>query len=81
MTFAAWQAKGRDRKSVVADPLFADAERFDFRLKPGSPAPSIGFEPIDTSGIGLYGDPQWVEGPKKIRRPAWKPPRSGRLEE
>jgi parallel beta-helix repeat protein len=52
MTFAEWQAKGRDKRSVVADPMCADPDRFDFRLKPGSPAEKIGFVPIDTSRIG-----------------------------
>ena len=45
-----------DRNSVVADPLFRDFERRDFRLKPGSPALKLGFEPIDTSRIGLKAD-------------------------
>jgi hypothetical protein len=68
MSFAEWQAKGRDQRSIVADPLCADPERFDFRLKPGSPAVSIGFEGIDTANVGLYGDSRWVDAPKRIHR-------------
>jgi hypothetical protein len=36
----------------------------------------IGFEPIDTSRNGLYGDPAWVEAPEKVRRAGYKPPAS-----
>ena len=42
-----------EQKSLVADPLFVDPESGDFRLKPGSPALTLGFEPIDRSVIGL----------------------------
>ncbi|WP_147915600.1 right-handed parallel beta-helix repeat-containing protein [Ruania zhangjianzhongii] len=33
-----WLAAGRDRHSVVADPLLADPQSRDFSLRPGSPA-------------------------------------------
>src|SRR5690606_32276187 len=39
----------------------------DFRLKPDSPALKLGFEPIDTSKVGLYGDSDWVALPKTIK--------------
>lgn len=48
----AWKAKGLDKDSVVADPLFEDVEKDDFRLKPDSPALKLGFQPIDVSKVG-----------------------------
>ncbi|NOZ20755.1 MAG: right-handed parallel beta-helix repeat-containing protein [Planctomycetes bacterium] len=64
-TFAEWQAKGVDQHSIVADPNFVDAEHYDFRLQPDSPAIQLGFQPIDTSKNGLVGDSEWVNLPKK----------------
>jgi hypothetical protein len=60
MTFDQWQALGQDPDSVIADPLFADPEHLDFRLKPNSPALQLGFQPFDPTQAGLYGDPEWV---------------------
>ena len=74
MSFEEWQALGRDKGSLIADPLFVDPQARDFRLKPGSPAAKIGFQPIDTSGVGLYGDPDWVDLPKAIEREPFTPP-------
>jgi hypothetical protein len=51
-TWDQWQARGMDRGSIVADPLFVDPARYDFRLKPGSPALKLGFEPFDLSAVG-----------------------------
>ncbi len=47
-----WKAKGLDKDSLIADPLFVDPGKGDFRLKPGSPALALGFQPIDVSGVG-----------------------------
>lgn len=52
MSLKDWQAKGQDVHSIIADPLFWDPEKGDFRLKPGSPALKLGFKQIDTSRIG-----------------------------
>ena len=68
LTFAQWQAQGHDQHSVIADPLFVDAAKRDFRLKPDSPALKLGFVPIDASKAGLYGDTEWVDAPKRIKR-------------
>ena len=43
LSFQQWQAKRQDVHSIVADPKFFDAERFDFRLKADSPALQAGF--------------------------------------
>jgi len=51
-TFAQWRAAGHDKDSRIADPLFVDPEKGDFRLKPGSPAVEIGFEPWDLPDVG-----------------------------
>lgn len=59
-SFAEWQALGLDRHSVVADPKFVDPAAHDFRLQPDSPALRLGFQPLDISRVGLYGDPAWA---------------------
>ena len=52
--FEDWRAKtGFDAHSVIADPLFVNAEQEDFRLRPESPALKLGFQPIDVSKIGI----------------------------
>jgi hypothetical protein len=47
-----WQAKGMDKHSVVADPLFVDPARHDYRVRPESPAHKIGFRSIDIRDVG-----------------------------
>jgi len=68
VSFREWQASGRDADAVIADPQFEDASRHDFRLKATSPAPALGFRPIDASQAGLYGDADWVAAPTKVVR-------------
>ncbi len=48
-----WRARGHDVHSVISDPLFVAADRYDFRLKDNSPALQVGFHPIDVSRVGV----------------------------
>ncbi len=59
-----WLGQGMDRHSRIADPLFVDAAKHDYRLRPESPAFKLGFQPIDLSGVGL------VPGPDRVTWPA-----------
>jgi hypothetical protein len=67
---AEWQATGKESGSIVADPLFVDIRNGDVRLKPGSPAASIGFQPFDPARAGVYGDGAWVRLARSIAHPA-----------
>jgi len=60
-----WYTPVMDKHSMIADPLFVDAARRDFRLQPKSPALTLGFRPIDTSKVGLYGDKEWTSLPTR----------------
>jgi hypothetical protein len=46
------RARGHDKNSIIADPLFVDAKHYDFRLRSNSPALKLGFKPIDISTVG-----------------------------
>ncbi len=62
----AWQAGGLDAHSRVADPLFVDPARGDYRLRPESPAFALGFQPLPLDAMGCYADPlraSWPVGP------------------
>ena len=52
-SLAEWQRGGQDEHSLEADPLFEAPEKGDFRLKNGSPALKQGFQPIDTTSVGV----------------------------
>jgi hypothetical protein len=52
-TLDQWHARGHDKSSVIADPLFVAPEQHDFRLKKNSPAFKLGFKPIDASKVGV----------------------------
>jgi len=70
MDLKAWQAKGRDAGSIIADPQFVDPEKFDFSFRKGASAASkIGFKPFDYSKAGVYGDAKWVKLAKSLPTP------------
>lgn len=53
-TFADWQkVQKQDLDSLIADPMFVDPAKDDYRLKQGSPAPKIGFSPLNLSNVGV----------------------------
>lgn len=64
-----WYTPRMDPHSRLADPKFVDAAKRDFRLQKDSPAIAIGFRPIDTSTVGLYGDKQWTALPASYPLP------------
>lgn len=68
-----WQSTGRDKGSILADPLFADVLKGDFTLAANSPVLSLGFKPFDISGAGLYGEREWTALPAKVTRVDYKP--------
>jgi hypothetical protein len=53
----AWKTQWKDTSSLVADPLFVNPEKDDYRLRPESPAFKLGFKPIPVEKIGPYADP------------------------
>jgi hypothetical protein len=56
-----WREAAFDRNSVLADPLFVNSSKGDYRLRPESPAIKLGFKPIPFDKIGVRG----VEAPKE----------------
>jgi len=62
-SWAAWQKRGYDKNSVIADPMFVDAKRDDYRLRPESPAFRLGFKAIPVEKIGLYESPDRASWP------------------
>lgn len=74
LTLEQWRAMGFDNNSIIADPLFVDPEKRDFRLKKNSPAYTLGFVDIPVEKIGLCGDPAWVALPKKKVHEKLAPP-------
>jgi len=64
MSLGQWMATGHDLNSIAADPKFADPDAGDFTLAADSPVWALGFEPIDTSRVGLVG---WGPGADAAR--------------
>jgi len=51
-TLEQWRARGHDRNTRIADPLFVTPQESDFRLKDNSPALEMGFRPFDLGRVG-----------------------------
>jgi parallel beta-helix repeat protein len=76
---AGWKDKtGHDKDSIIADPLFADPQDFDFRLKPDSPVFRIGFVPFDYSKARVYGKRAWITKAESLPVPPLEIPPGGR---
>lgn len=60
-TFLQWQQEGKDKNSLIADPNFADAQRFDFRIGNKKLIRKIKFTPFDYSRAGVYGTKDWIQ--------------------
>ena len=58
---ADWQKQGYDKHSIIADPLFVDPQRFDFRFKNNAVSKKIKFKPFDYSKAGVYGNEEWIK--------------------
>ena len=52
MSVDEWKARGSDRHSIIADPMFRNLKTRDFTPGKDSPAWAVGFEPIDMSTVG-----------------------------
>lgn len=63
VSWALWQKLGYDSQSIIADPLFLDAEHNNYALRPDSPALALGFKPIPLENIGLYKTPDRASWP------------------
>ncbi|NOZ23103.1 MAG: right-handed parallel beta-helix repeat-containing protein [Planctomycetes bacterium] len=62
-SWAKWQEMGFDKNSIIADPLFVDPAKDDYRLRPESPALKLGFKPIPVEKIGLHESPDRASWP------------------
>ena len=59
LSFSDWKKLGKDKHSIIADPLFVNPDAFDFRFSNPRVAKKIGFKPFDYSRAGVYGDQEW----------------------
>ncbi|WP_234733524.1 right-handed parallel beta-helix repeat-containing protein [Tellurirhabdus bombi] len=61
MSFEEWQASGKDKNSVIADPTFVDPAHFDFQPKNHSVLKAINFKPFNYEKAGVYGNRDWKD--------------------
>ncbi len=68
-SFEQWRNdKDMDHHSIIADPLFKNPAKGDFRLDCRSPAQALGFQAIDMSKVGLAGPSAWRKLPGRSNR-------------
>lgn len=60
LTWKQWKNE-KEPHSIVASPLFIDAENDDFRFKTPKNIKKIGFIPFDYSKAGVYGSKEWKD--------------------
>lgn len=64
-SFEEWKQKtGKDKNSIIADPMFVAPENYDFRFKNKRNINKIGFKPFDYTRAGVYGDENWIKKAK-----------------
>jgi len=63
-SFREWQKSGHDSHSIIANPNFKDAAKFNFEIKKPGNINKIGFVPFDYSKAGVYGEKEWIEKAK-----------------
>ncbi|SFF20815.1 right-handed parallel beta-helix repeat-containing protein [Sunxiuqinia elliptica] len=63
-SFADWQKSGHDVNSIIADPYFKDADKYNFKLRNKRNVKNIGFKPFDYELVGVYGKAGWIEKAK-----------------
>ena len=61
-TFQQWQEQDKDLNSVIADPLFIDPDKGDFRPRKDSPALKLGFKQIEYKEKALELNGIWLDG-------------------
>jgi len=75
-TWESWRKEGRDAGSIIADPLFENIDKRDFRLKSQEITDKIGFKPWDLTVAGVRRDgpdgPAWRELAEKAVFPNWE---------
>ncbi|MCK9414154.1 MAG: right-handed parallel beta-helix repeat-containing protein [Prolixibacteraceae bacterium] len=85
MSFSNWQVQGKDRHSVVADPMFVDPRNYDFHFKSQMTINKMGFIPFEYTKAGVYGDQDWMKTAdldsgllrqfdEAVVKNSWKPP-------
>lgn len=61
LSFKEWQAVGKDKGSIVANPNFKDPKNADFSFLRSGAYRKIGFKPFKTDEVGVYGDESWIK--------------------